>query len=252
MWPFGRHCVKTGVRSEQLQQQPACTAWWAVWHACSDHPALLCGDYGAGCADVGKHPEFFRARMFDFAVKLNCSTGVGSEQLQHSCFHGKATYDSVLVRTTGVKQQEYAQIQALFWNEPGAADARARLEGPTSKDQWALVRWYSDNQDSKRVRRGQYMPDQLETAGCTRLRWHKDLQGLGRPSTVPGAKEIYKRYGLQVIPLCSILRRVYVLPDFTDKDYYHVSVFRWPASEPDTRKLAELEGARYNMGVISD
>lgn len=57
----------------------------------------------------------------------------------------------------------------------------------------------------------------------------------------------------EVIPLCNIIRRAYLMPDYDDKEghtYYH-DTYKWDRYEKDNRSLAELEGGRYQNGVIT-
>jgi hypothetical protein len=126
--------------------------------------------------------------------------------------YGRPVFDSVLVGNEESEEPWYGQVQLLFSWE---------------RQDWALVRWYelapSDHDD------------RLAAAGCTRLTW----------ATVGRKKEPW----CQVVPFNSILRKLYVVPDFSSRPvaregqraeyvYFHVSVFKWERSVPDKRGYA--------------
>lgn len=109
-------------------------------------------------------------------------------------FYGGPWYDCVAVNG-GQGKEWYAQLRCLFF-----------FRG----EQYALVRWF----DEARPRAG----DVLAKHGCTPLVWHvRD----GQPS-------------YDVVELVSVKRRVYVVPDFSQRreGVFHVSPFKWDRLPP--------------------
>jgi len=80
-----------------------------------------------------------------------------------------------------------------------------------------MVRWYEHfNQASV-----------LSSYGCKRLRWEKH----------GGSPEYY-----QIIPLACIIRREYIVPDFSRSDaIYYASPYKVDRTVPDRRKYALTE-----------
>lgn len=101
----------------------------------------------------------------------------------------------------------FAQLRLLF------SFTVRKVDGGVEDRQLALVRWF------ERVSQ----PDILSSYGCTRLRWER--QGSDRES-------------YQVIPLASIIRREYVVPDLAKKneEWFHVSPFKMDRGVPDKRE----------------
>ena len=88
-----------------------------------------------------------------------------------------------------------------------------KSDGGEDELQLALVRWYAHVSQ----------PDILSSYGCTRLRWERQGSGC----------EVY-----QVIPLATIIRREYVVPDLAKKgeEWFHVSPFKVDRGVPDMRE----------------
>ena len=101
----------------------------------------------------------------------------------------------------------YAQLRLIF------TDGKDSVTG----NQLALVRWYEELQPNNN--------DVLVRHGCKALKWE---QIQGRP-----------RY--YVIPMSTILRRLYVVPNFANvgEGQFHVSVFKWDRGVADKQ---EYEG----------
>ena len=144
--------------------------------------------------------------------------GVGKLQTVHAAqrYYGKPWFDDVAVKgedNNGVEEIWYAQLRLLFsWG--------GRL--------MAFVRWYAA------VDLAQTTDDTLVQHGCISLQWEKKQ----------GGGPLY-----QVISLDSVLRRVYIVPDFKRNDaaggeaaeapdmvdhaFFHVSAFKWDRPVPD-------------------
>jgi hypothetical protein len=114
------------------------------------------------------------------------------------------------VNTGPGEAQLFAQLRLFFYCPVRHPD------GSKSNAQFALVRWFKHN--------GQ--PDVLTRHGCTRIRW----EGQGSAGEY------------QVIPLATIIRKVYVAPDFTEPTgtAFYTSPFMAERGVPDKRHGEDL------------
>lgn len=100
-------------------------------------------------------------------------------------------------------QDHYAQLRLLF------RIPALKPSGEHARLQAALVRWF---------KRAGAQADVLGKFGCDRVQWER-------------AGSDY-----QVIPLSCIVRRVYVVPDFTrPTEFFYISRFRADRTVPDNR-----------------
>jgi len=79
--------------------------------------------------------------------------------------------------------------------------------------QFALVKWYKKLGP----------PSVLGSYGCIRLGWESQSSCL------------------QVIPLACIVRREYIVPDFSREELFYVSPFKVDRSVPDKRPVSSVE-----------
>ena len=129
-----------------------------------------------------------------------------------SSLYSRAWFDSVAVNDGSTSLQgSFAQLRLLFYRPA------CKPSGEPVTLQLTLVRWYKHfNQASV-----------LSSYGCKRLQWEKH----GR------SPDCY-----QVIPLACIVRREYIVPDFSRSDaVFYVSPYKLDRTVPDRRKYALTE-----------
>jgi hypothetical protein len=115
-------------------------------------------------------------------------------------FHGKPYFDSVEIQIVG--RSAFAQLRMLL-----------SLKNPITcqEEELAFVKMYS------RVRLDQNERDMLSEHGCIPLSW-------ARASNCVRGTQAYR-----LLPLQSIIRRVYIVPDFSKprSNRFHVCAFKW-------------------------
>ena len=111
-------------------------------------------------------------------------------------FLGSPWFDCVALKAPSEGEEWFAQLRVLFWFRGKA---------------YALVRWFDV------VLEG--VPDVLVQHGCVPLKWC--ATGSGGPVH-------------DVVELATVIRRVYVVPDWSQKQggRFHVSVFKWERLPP--------------------
>jgi len=178
-------------------------------------------------------------------------------------FHGTEWFDSGAVGVEGQVEPVYCQFRCFFTIKLQGYDedesSRRRYQMRTEKEvdadesgqMFALVRYYRPGDGRAH--------DLLHDDGNIRLEWK-----VRRPGAVSGRRRHYQQIaepGLQaaqdkgyaVIPMACVIRHVYVTPDFAQGDgNFHLSKCRWAGGTTDSRTVAQLEGARYNMGYITN
>jgi len=122
-------------------------------------------------------------------------------------FYRRPWFDSVQVFAGHGYQSHYAQLRLLF------RYLARTVSGRIQEVQFALVRWYKKLGP----------PSVLGSYGCIRLGW-----------------ESQSSY-LQVIPLACIVRREYVVPDFSREELFYVIPFKVDRSVPDKRPHKSVE-----------
>ncbi|KAL4431239.1 hypothetical protein ABPG75_006495 [Micractinium tetrahymenae] len=143
-------------------------------------------------------------------------------------FHGKPWFDWVVAEAG--EALEYGRLRLLF---------EADVSGVPEK--LMLVEWCNV------VRR----QDALAKAGCIRL----------RPAPVLRVRPERQWYG--VLPLTSLVRRLYVVPDYRRPGQWHVSAFKWDRLVADKKKYDSgrrqrggseqgQDGNRHSRGQGSD
>jgi hypothetical protein len=133
--------------------------------------------------------------------------------------YGGPWYDTVAVRSGDPSQPIwYGRLHMLFMIEDVA---------------YAVVRWFDIVKGSDR--------DPLVEAGCTYLKWAGTPQG---------------DQWWQVIALDTVMRRVYIVPDFSkpkrnnEYEYWYVNVFKWDRTVPDKSGI-DQHGMEAHDAVLS-
>jgi hypothetical protein len=137
-----------------------------------------------------------------------------------SAFHGKPYFDAVAVQVTesAVGDSEprasvaYAKLLLLFeFSMPSQQQQQQQQRGR----EWrplALVQWF----EVPPVVRGRRQ-DPLERYGAIRLKVQQAAYPVGSQQQVPYCS---------IVDLEAILRREYIVPDFSEPGFYHVSPFK--------------------------
>ena len=140
----------------------------------------------------------------------------------HACdnFYRRPWFDCVQVRGAEGCQNHFGQLRLLF-RVPAL-----KPSGEHTRMQAALVRWF---------KRTSAPADVLSSYGCDRVQWEQ-----------PGS-------AYQVIPLACIVRREYVVPDFTrPAQFFYISRFRADRTVPDNRTYAAQSSSSSSSSSSND
>jgi hypothetical protein len=143
-------------------------------------------------------------------------------------YHGGPWFDSVVCSAADPEQDNmwHGLLLSLFWSELGGVPMPL-----------AFIRWYRPRRCAT--------PDVLVRHGCVPLEWETMDITQPRLPRQRGKAPTTSVPSVSVVALSSLLRRAYIVPDFTRKatepPRFHSSIFKWNRHIPDHRQLLLLE-----------